>query len=119
MDYRCPVCFFDKMPYPANDYNICPCCGTEFGNDDVDYTLEELRESWIENDCPWFYEEPPEGWNPYLQLVNAGHPELVPSSFHNLSSDMNISWYRNGENSIRSSLWYENVNADQLVCVTD
>ena len=43
MNYRCPVCFFDEMPDPPRDYNICPCCGTEFGNDDVEYSYAELR----------------------------------------------------------------------------
>jgi len=36
MNYRCPVCFFDELPYPPRDYHICPCCGTEFGNDDAE-----------------------------------------------------------------------------------
>jgi len=35
------------MPYPPRHYNICPCCGTEFDNDDVDHSYAELRYQWI------------------------------------------------------------------------
>ncbi len=32
--WTCPDCGFDKMPHPPKDYNICPKCMVEFGNDD-------------------------------------------------------------------------------------
>jgi hypothetical protein len=66
--YKCPVCFYDKMETPARDYNICVCCGTEFGNDDCDHSYEELRESWIAQGAKWFFREPPLGWNRWSQL---------------------------------------------------
>ena len=72
MNFRCPVCFFNSLPYPPRDYHICPCCGTEFGNDDADFSHAELRRRWIANGAPWFYENPPERWNPWIQLINAG-----------------------------------------------
>lgn len=90
------------MPYPPRDYDICPCCGTEFGNDDVEYTLEALRNAWVENGVRWFYEHPPVNWNPWSQLINGGRSDLVPESLYNSI------WYFNDSNSIQSSLLYEN-----------
>lgn len=71
MKYQCPVCGFD-MSYPAAEYNICPCCGTEFGNDDALSTHEELRARWIGSGAPWFFRAPPPTWNPWQQLFQAG-----------------------------------------------
>jgi hypothetical protein len=69
----CPVCWFPKLPYPANDYHICPCCGTEFGNDDSEFTWEELRERWVKGGMRWFFGDPPKNWNPQAQLVALGY----------------------------------------------
>ena len=90
------------MPYPPRDYDICPCCGTEFGNDDVEYTLEELRVAWITDGAQWFYGTPPADWNPWSQLIAGGRPDLVPESLYNWTLDFNES------NSIRSSPWQGN-----------
>jgi hypothetical protein len=70
--FTCPVCYYDKMPGPAREYNICPCCGTEFENDDQDRTHAQLREDWISGGAKWFFQEAPENWNPWLQLESAG-----------------------------------------------
>jgi hypothetical protein len=59
------------------------CCGTEFGNDDEEHSLEELRLNWINNGTKWFYEDPPVGWNPWAQLVEGGRPDLVPNVLYN------------------------------------
>lgn len=75
MTFNCPVCYYDKLPYPPVDYHICPCCGTEFGNDDVEYTYAELRQSWINGGGQWFFGQPPDGWNPWAQL--ASNPSWV------------------------------------------
>jgi hypothetical protein len=56
--YSCPVCFLPDMQNPPKDYNICPQCGTEFGNDDLDWTYDELRDAWIAAGMPWFYKTP-------------------------------------------------------------
>jgi hypothetical protein len=58
------------MPDPPQDYHICPCCGTEFGNDDADCTFDELRDRWIRAGAPWFFGDPPEGWSPQAQLLH-------------------------------------------------
>jgi hypothetical protein len=61
------------MPYPPMDYNICPCCGTEFGLDDVEKSHAELRMEWVRSGARWFSDElvPPDLWNPFVQLALA------------------------------------------------
>lgn len=66
------------MPDAPRDYNICPCCGTEFGNDDADLSHEELRTFWIANGANWFFGAQPVGWNPYLQLIQGNLMGDVP-----------------------------------------
>ena len=87
MKYRCPVCFFDRLPYPPADYHICPCCGTEFGNDDAEFSHQQLREMWIASGANWFFGKPPEHWNPWAQLLNAGpvFAAYVPRPFADIS----------------------------------
>jgi hypothetical protein len=70
--YICPVCGYERMPDPPVNFNICPCCGTEFELDDLDTTYAALRQRWIAAGCPWFdaLEEKPAGWNPNRQLIN-------------------------------------------------
>jgi hypothetical protein len=72
MNYTCPVCFYDKLQEPARDYNICVCCGTEFGSDDDVASHEELRSMWIAAGARWFFGQAPVLWNPWLQLAEKG-----------------------------------------------
>ena len=72
MRYRCPVCFFDRLPYPPAHYHICPCCGTEFGNDDAEFSHQQQRELWVACGANWFFGKAPEHWNPWIQLLKAG-----------------------------------------------
>lgn len=83
MRYRCPVCFYDKLPYPPADYHICPCCGTEFGNDDAEFSHHQLREMWIAGGANWFFGKAPEHWNPWMQLLTAGQgfASYIPRPF--------------------------------------
>jgi hypothetical protein len=74
----CPVCLYGSLPYPPRDYHICPCCGTEFGNDDARFTHEQLREAWIAGGARWFFGRPPEHWNPWVQLLVAGYVGVSP-----------------------------------------
>lgn len=80
MKYACPVCMYSDLPYPAKDYHICPCCGTEFGNDDAEFSHEQLREMWIASGAWWFFGKPPARWNPWVQLIDGGHSEAVPKT---------------------------------------
>jgi hypothetical protein len=78
MKHACPVCAFDEMPFPPEDHNICPCCGTEFGYHDRIISHRDLRRKWIENGCPWFSRgmSAPKGWSPLVQMLNAGFTDV-------------------------------------------
>lgn len=67
----CPVCLYANLPYLPTNYNICPCCGTEFGNDDAFETHEELRWRWIDSGAQWHSHVvlPPAGWDVVSQLL--------------------------------------------------
>lgn len=77
--YYCPICGLplgDFAPWGKDDktptYDIYPCCGVEWGNED--YTLEsrtEYRNKWLADGAKWF--EPskkPVNWNVEEQLKN-------------------------------------------------
>src|SRR5260221_2486348 len=81
----CPVCAYARLPYPPSDYNICPCCGTEFGNDDAIVSHDELRRTWIRGGANWFFDEAPMHWNPWTQLIRAGLGEYVQKEFPTVS----------------------------------
>jgi hypothetical protein len=70
--FTCPVCFYARMPHTPTEYNICPCCGTEFEADDEDFTHAELRNFWIAKGAPWFFRQAPVLWNPWKQLMESG-----------------------------------------------
>jgi hypothetical protein len=76
--YTCPVCGFDRLEDPPNNYTICPSCGTEFEYDDVRTTKAELRRAWVAGGYKWWskLEQPPARWNPERQLKELIHPEL-------------------------------------------
>jgi len=73
MTFTCPVCFYDALPYPPADYHICPCCGTEFGNDDVEQSYEELRNAWVDGGAHWFFGQAPADWNAWAQLASKSY----------------------------------------------
>ena len=60
--YICPVCGFDGLkepPYGESNipsYEICPCCGFEFGFDVADgrEAFAVFRNRWLANGAPWF-----------------------------------------------------------------
>ena len=60
------------MRYPAADFHICPCCGTEFGYSDANIAHSALRAAWLREGAHWWnpVELPPPGWDPYQQLNN-------------------------------------------------
>lgn len=71
MSYQCPVCGYNRLSKPPQDYTICPCCGTEFEVDDFDKTYDQLRAEWLRNPV-WSSRRvaKPTGWSPYTQLAN-------------------------------------------------
>lgn len=70
---------YPNLAYPARDYHICPCCGTEFGNDDAEFSHDQLREMWISGGARWFFGRAPEQWNPWLQLIIGGLANWTPT----------------------------------------
>lgn len=76
--YVCPVCSYPDLDEPAYDsfgcasYNICPCCGTEFGYDDSTTAHSDLREKWVSEGMQWWskHKLKPNGWDPVRQLIN-------------------------------------------------
>jgi hypothetical protein len=82
MSYLCLVCGYSQMPHPPRDYNICPCCGVEYGLDDVFDSHEELRNQWLRDGARWFsgmgpYIMPP-NWDAWEQLDLSGYSYVVP-----------------------------------------
>lgn len=73
--YPCPVCnyMFDQWSKPetliSDSFDICPCCGVEFGVDDRKLSHKELGWQWIENGSAWFDDiiKPPADWSPIKQ----------------------------------------------------
>jgi len=68
------------MPFPPEDNNICSSCGTEFGYDDVRKTYDQIRREWISAGARWFssYAPRPLGWNPWMQMIEAGLAYALP-----------------------------------------
>lgn len=85
----CPVCGVEnavkKLPWDEGGFpsqDICPCCGTHYGEDDWADTAEKrkklfrvLREKWMSGGMKWWAEiggeldiRKPNEWNPNDQL---------------------------------------------------
>lgn len=71
---HCPVCGHGPFDTPyssvlecSRSYDICDCCGCEYGYDDSYISLDE----WIAAGARWAYEAPPDGWNLESQLEHA------------------------------------------------
>jgi hypothetical protein len=71
MKHFCPVCGYDSLTRPPIDYLICPCCGTEFGYDDVAHSWDELRSLWVSKGAAWFskHTQPPQEWDVLNQIA--------------------------------------------------
>ena len=86
--YICPICghpYLEEGPLQfiengkeivsyskgAPTFEICPCCGVEFGYDDNEFSWEDLRKKWIEHGAIWSRKiEKPKNWNLNKQLLN-------------------------------------------------
>jgi hypothetical protein len=79
MKFRCPVCGWPELDKPPRSapggasYEICPCCGFEFGYDDdaKGLTFEEARKHWIAGGRKWWSASRPApvGWDATRQLA--------------------------------------------------
>ena len=67
--YLCPVCGYG-MEDPPSDFNICSCCGTEFGYHDANSSTATLRATWLRGGAKWWSptDPIPDGWDPYAQV---------------------------------------------------
>src|SRR5689334_8332051 len=76
------------MRYPPEDYNICPCCGTEFGFDDAYTSIGELRGQWIREGMKWWspVEHAPTGWDPLVQLMRGVYGNATSQNSQMLSA---------------------------------
>lgn len=83
--HPCPICGYELDVDPWKDniptYDICPCCGIEFGYEDFRPTSEEriprhaeLRQKWIDDGMPWWSKSNPPSvpWDPREQLKRIG-----------------------------------------------
>jgi hypothetical protein len=70
MKHTCPVCGYDALARAPVDYYICPCCGTEFGYDDIAHSWDDLRNLWLSKGAPWFSKRtaPPADWDVLNQI---------------------------------------------------
>jgi hypothetical protein len=84
--FLCPVCGFAELYEPAwrhgsGSLEICRCCGTQFGYQDIQAVHgvrerfeihDDLRAKWIADGMRWTscgIEDPPTGWDPQSQLA--------------------------------------------------
>lgn len=95
-EHKCPVCGWqlheEAWAYhaPSGTWNpsweICACCGTEFGyqdnvpgDDPSELSTEHrsIRNQWISDGSKWHstVTQPPAGWDPVAQLHAAGLAE--------------------------------------------
>jgi hypothetical protein len=74
----CPVCGYDGLEEPPYDknrnpsYEICDCCGYEFGFDDGSkgINFEKYRKQWIIKGAIWFNPDvKPKEWDLKKQLL--------------------------------------------------
>ena len=77
----CHICgYLDLEEAPWGDdgkspsYNICDCCGVEFGYEDYqETTLLTYRNEWIQKGANWFNPAlKPDNWSLKQQLNNIG-----------------------------------------------
>lgn len=67
-----------ELRYGLPSYDVCHCCGFEFGNDDnpgtsTPVTFEAYRATWIADGCLWFdASKRPGDWRVDEQLSAAG-----------------------------------------------
>ena len=79
---HCPLCGYGPWvtTYKSIDelrmsYDICECCGGEFGNDDS----VEYYDQWVNEGCKWFDEKfKPKGWDLKDQLKFQIRPWSFP-----------------------------------------
>lgn len=75
--FVCLVCGFPALtiaPYSDDgiaSFDICPCCGVEFGYDDATRTHADLRARWVAGGMKWWSQSSmaPAAWDPTAQVA--------------------------------------------------
>jgi hypothetical protein len=80
MAYTCPSCGFPALQEPprstsgGGSYEICPCCGFQFGvsDDDAGFTYASWRARWRARGLRWSSKgiASPPGWDAESQLAS-------------------------------------------------
>ena len=91
MNYICLICGFNKLreapfdKYSCGSYEICHCCGCEFGYDIMhldNEKLVKLRESWINNGMIFKTKEKiPLDWNANEQIKNLNKIDILNNDY--------------------------------------
>lgn len=76
--HECRVCGCYSEDFPWGEdgktpsYQICPCCGVQFGKEDSTLeSIKEYRDKWRSKGGEWFAKnEKPEGWDMDVQMKN-------------------------------------------------
>ncbi len=74
----CKVCGLYHKLFPWGEdgkmpsYDICECCGVEFGYEDYQVSsTKKFRQKWLNSGAKWFHsKEKPDNWNLEEQLKN-------------------------------------------------
>lgn len=92
--YTCPVCGYDHLRRPPENFIICPSCGTEFGYSDSNVTNDLLRAEWLLRGAPWHsaVTPPPMGWNASRQLAKLNEAEIKLVSEATASTPTHVHW---------------------------
>ena len=84
MKYFCRICglSYDEAIWGLDNktpsFDICCCCGVEFGYEDVSIeSIRNYRKQWEDSGYPWFRaKEKPSDWNYVEQMRNIPHEFL-------------------------------------------
>jgi hypothetical protein len=74
----CRICCLQQEEPPWGEdgqspsYDICPCCGAEFGYEDCQLNaIQAYRTEWLKNSDTWFQpKKKPDNWSLKKQLNN-------------------------------------------------
>ncbi len=76
--YACRVCGYEQLEPPWGEdgqsptYEICSCCGVEFGYEDSTKTsMKKFRDNWVAAGMQWSEKkQKPDSWDCDLQFKN-------------------------------------------------
>ena len=77
LEYLCRVCGWQQEEPPWGEdgktptFNICDCCGVEFGYEDaIPESIAKFRSKWLNNGTHWFNErKKPKDWDLLVQIA--------------------------------------------------